>query len=105
MILFFISHTSCDNEEVGAFVSARSRAEAIKLWQTWAHDLDMILEPGEPPKWVFIVPRLAEHPRVHAWHSDNDVINADMSCELEIIARAVGNGITSYPASNPEGVE
>ena len=103
MILFYIHHECHGDKDAVAFVSARTRAEAVGLWQEWAHDLDLIDDPQAQPNYVFLAPRLASGPFLHPWHSsEGGVLNTERADELEVVALAIAHGVTSYPVSNAE---
>lgn len=103
MILFYINYQDND-DDMGLFLSASTRAEAIHLWQKWAmNSFSLRVTPW--PKNVFLVPRVGDVPTQHVWHAKSGVLcvlEAGID-ELEVIALAINYGITSYKQL-PEGV-
>lgn len=94
MILFYITHTR--DEDLSLFVSARTRAEAIKIWRDWVSDYDHT-ESVEDPEHVFLVPKLSDVPTHHPWHEKPGVIRADEEGldESDVQALALKYGTTA----------
>ena len=83
MFLFYVHYTDDqDNQDLGAFVTARTVEEATDLWREWAATIafgdDADVEEREnwreqtTPAYVFLVPPLSTKPMVHHWHRKAD---------------------------------